>query len=83
MGIILQAMGADFYPRLTASAHNNQECNRLANEQTLVGLLVAGPGVIASLTLAPLIIALFYSAKFGPAVGILRWVCLGASLDAC
>ena len=81
VGIILQAMGADFYPRLTASAHNNQECNRLANEQTLVGLLVAGPGVIASLTLAPLIIALFYSAKFGPAVGILRWVCLGAFLQ--
>jgi enterobacterial common antigen flippase len=81
VGIILQAMGADFYPRLTASAHDNQVCNRLTNEQTLVGLVVAGPGVIGSLTLAPLIIALFYNAKFGPAVGILRWICLGAFLQ--
>jgi PST family polysaccharide transporter len=81
VGIILQAMGADFYPRLTASAHDNKTCNRLTNEQTLIGLIVAGPGVIGSMTLAPLIIALFYSAKFGPAVGILRWVCLGAFLQ--
>src|SRR5205807_1610471 len=34
VGIILQAMGADFYPRLTAIIKNNTECNRLVNEQT-------------------------------------------------
>ena len=81
VGIILQAMGADFYPRLTASINNNTECNRLVNEQTLVGLLLAGPGVIATLTFAPLVIALLYTAKFGAAVGILRWICLGATLQ--
>ncbi len=81
VGFILQAMGVDFYPRLTASASDNLECNRLVNEQTLVGLLLAGPGVIATLTFAPLVIALFYSAKFGAAVGILRWICLGATLQ--
>jgi PST family polysaccharide transporter len=75
---ILQAMGADFYPRLTAFAKENLECNRLVNEQVEVGLLAAGPGVLATLTLAPFVIELFYSAKFGPAVEILRWVCLGA-----
>lgn len=80
VGIILQAMGADFYPRLTASATDNVECNRLVNEQTTVSLLLAGPGVIATLTFAPLIIALFYSPSFGVAVGILRWICLGAAL---
>jgi len=74
-------MGADFYPRLTASAKDNTACNRLVNEQAQVGLLLAGPGVIATLTFAPLVIALFYSAKFGPAVGILRWICLGTILQ--
>jgi len=77
VGFILQAMGADFYPRLTAAAHDNAECNRLANEQAEVGLLLAGPGLLATLTFAPLVIQLFYSAKFGPAVEILRWICLG------
>ena len=81
VGIILQAMGADFYPRLTARANDNTACNRLVNEQARVGLLLAGPGVIATLTFAPLVMALFYSAKFGAAVGVLRWICLGATLQ--
>lgn len=81
VGFILQAMGADFYPRLSAVADDNAECNRLVNEQALIGLLVAGPGVLATLTLAPLVIALFYSARFGAAVPVLRWISLGASLQ--
>lgn len=81
VGFILQAMGADFFPRLTAKIHNPVDCNRLVNEQTLIGLLLAGPGVLATLTLAPLVITLFYSAKFGAAVVLLRWICLGAMLQ--
>jgi PST family polysaccharide transporter len=77
VGFILQAMGADFYPRLTAAANDNAECNRLANEQAEVGLLLAGPGLLATLSFAPLVIQFFYSAKFGPAADILRWICLG------
>ena len=81
VGFVLQAMGADFYPRLSAVADNNAECNRLVNEQALIGILIAGPGVLATLTLAPLVIFLFYSAKFGDAVPVLRWISLGASLQ--
>ena len=80
VGFILQAMGADFYPRLTAVAKDNAECNHLVNEQAEVGLLIAGPGLLATLTFAPLVIQLFYSDKFGPAVEILRWICLGMML---
>ena len=61
VGLILQAMGADFYPRLTAVAHDNAECNRVVNEQAHVSLLLAGPGVLATITLAPLIISLLYT----------------------
>jgi PST family polysaccharide transporter len=81
VGFILQAMGADFYPRLAASATDNNKCNRLVNEQALIGLLLAGPGVIATLTFAPVVIALFYSTKFGAAVEVLRWICLGVTLQ--
>jgi PST family polysaccharide transporter len=66
---------------LTANAQDNTACNRLVNEQTQVGLLLAGPGVIATLTLAPVVIALFYSVKFGAAVEVLRWICLGTILQ--
>jgi len=80
VGFIFQAMGADFYPRLTAIARDNTECNRLVNEQAQISLLLAGPGVIATLTFAPVVIALFYSAEFSAAAGILRWICLGMAL---
>jgi enterobacterial common antigen flippase len=81
VGFILQAMAADFYPRLTASIHDNVMCNRLVNEQTQVGLLLAAPGVIGTLTFAPIVISLLYSAKFGAAAGILRWICLGTTMQ--
>ena len=66
-------MGADFYPRLTGW-RKTTECNRLVNEQAQISLLIAGPGVIATLTFAPLVIAVFYSAAFWPAVSLLRWI---------
>ena len=80
VGFILQAMGADFYPRLTAAAHDHALCNRLVNEQTQISLLLAGPGVLATLVFAPLVTTLFYSAQFEAAVEILRWICLGMAL---
>lgn len=80
VGFILQAMGTDFYPRLTAIADDAIASNRVVNEQVLVSLLLAGPGVLATLTFTPLIITIFYSAHFEEAVGALRWICLGMSL---
>jgi antigen flippase len=80
IGFILQAMGADFYPRLTAIVKNHTECNRIVNEQAHVSLLLAGPGVLGTLTFAPLVIAIFYTSKFEGAVEILRWLCLGMTL---
>jgi PST family polysaccharide transporter len=81
VGIVLQAMGADFYPRLTASARDNVACNRLVNEQARIGLLLAGAGVMVTLTFAPAVIWLFYTAKFRAAVEILRWISLGTALQ--
>src|SRR5690606_17004599 len=80
IGFILQAMGADFYPRLVAVIKSDEEGNRLVSEQAQISLLLAGPGVIATLTLAPLVLELFYSAKFAAAVDVLRWICLGIAL---
>jgi antigen flippase len=80
IGVILNAMGMDFYPRLTAVAKNNEACNRMVNEQTEVGLLVAAPGILATLTFAPLIIQILYSASFIPTYEVLRWQILGIFL---
>lgn len=77
---ILQAMGADFYPRLSGAISDNTTVNRLVNEQTHVSLLLAGPGVIATLAFSPLLLRLFYTADFVAAAGMLHWICLGMTL---
>ncbi|HSU52593.1 MAG TPA: O-antigen translocase [Candidatus Dormibacteraeota bacterium] len=77
ISFILQAMGADFYPRLTAVANRHEECNQLVNEQAEVGLLMAGPGILGTLSFAPLAITIFYRPDFAPAAEVLRWLCLG------
>jgi len=80
IGVILGAMGMDFYPRLTAVAEDDEACNRMVNEQTEVGVIIATPGILATLTFAPLIIQVFYSANFAPAYEILRWQIMGIFL---
>jgi len=74
-------MGADFYPRLTAVVQERAQCNRLVNEQAQISLLLAGPGVIATLTFAPLVLGIFYSRAFGGAAAMLRWISMGAALQ--
>ena len=80
VGVILQAMGADFYPRLVSVARDDAEINRLVNEQTQVSLLLAGAGVMATMTLAPVAVPLLYSRAFGGTEEVLRWLCLGMTL---
>lgn len=80
LNFVLGAMGTDFYPRLAGVADNNQEMNRLVNEQTEIGLLLATPAMIAILGLAPLVIKLLYSADFTPAVELLKWFAMGCFL---
>lgn len=82
VGFVFQAMGTDYYPRLTAVANDNPRCNQLVNEQTEVGMLLAGPALLATLTFAPWLLQLVASGKFLPATEVLRWFCLGMLLRA-
>jgi len=77
IGFIIQAMATDFYPRLTGVANRHQEVNRLVNEQAEVGLLMAAPGIMGTMTFAPLVLTVFYSHGFVGAADVLRWFCLG------
>lgn len=77
VNFVLGAMGADYYPRLTAVATDHKAVNRLVNEQTEIGLLLAVPGLLATLSLAPWIIRIFYTDAFLPAAELLQWFILG------
>jgi enterobacterial common antigen flippase len=74
---VLGAMGADFYPRLTTEANNHPRMTQLINEQTEVGLLLAFPGLLATLVFAPWIINLLYTSEFSEASELLQWFVIG------
>ena len=77
VGFVLGAMGADYYPRLTAVAGDNARIHQMVNEQTQISILLSLPGLAAMMIFAPLIIKLFYSASFATAVPVMRWCILG------
>lgn len=81
VAVILNAMFTDFYPRLTAAADDPQQFSALVNHQIEVGALLALPGILATITLAPIVITAFYSSEFLPSVAILRWQVMGVFLQ--
>jgi antigen flippase len=74
---VLGAMGADFYPRLTAISHDHPRMNQLINEQTEIGLLLAFPGLLGTLVLAPYALTVFYTKEFASAGDMLTWFIIG------
>jgi PST family polysaccharide transporter len=75
--MIVKAMGADFFPKLSAVGEDDKLTNKYVNQQTEVILLISGPGIIATIVLAPLLIVLLYTPEFSESVSVLRWICLG------
>lgn len=76
-GFVLTAMGADFYPRLTATIDDHAAARRQVNEQTEIGILLTLPGLLGVLALAPWIVWALYSPAFMAAAGVLVWMVLG------
>ncbi len=77
INFVLNAMSTDYFPRLTAVAHDKKLINQAVNDQTEVALLLAVPGLAATIIFAPIVIKIFYSGKFDASVDILRWSVYG------
>lgn len=77
VNFVLSAMGADYYPALVSIKDNNDEMCRLVNQQTLVGILLVTPGLAFAISLAPVLVNMFYSPQFSQASDLLIWFSLG------
>jgi antigen flippase len=77
VNFVLAGMGTDYYPRLVSVIHEKETVNCIVNEQTEVGLLLAFPGLLFTLVLAPWILQFFYTTEFTAATGLLQWFVLG------
>lgn len=77
VGFLLQAMAADYFPRLTQVVHDRDAATQLMNDQTQLALALGGPVLLILIGCAPWLIWLLYSPAFEPAVTILQWQTLG------
>lgn len=77
VGLIFTAMTNDYYPRLSAVAHDNILSRRTINEQAEIALLILAPIILAFLVFSKWVVIILYSNKFIPIVGLIHWASLG------
>lgn len=77
VSFVLSAMSADYYPRLTGVVRDKVAMTQLVNQQTEIGLLLALPGLLTTMILAPWILQIFYTDKFLAASELIHWFVLG------
>ncbi len=77
MGLILNAMLADFLPTLSAVHTDNEKVNSITNTQLEIALLAGGALIALMISLSHVVISLLYSDKFIYAADLLRWQIFG------
>lgn len=82
VGLIFTAMATDYYPRLSAIAHNNLFCKETINQQAEVALLILAPIVVGFLVFINWAIILLYSSKFIAVNTMVYWAALGMFFKA-
>jgi len=82
MGLVFNAMGTDYFPRLSAVAASNNLCKITVNQQAEVSVLILGPIIMMFLVLIKLVIIVLYSNTFIPIEGMVSWLALAIFLKA-
>lgn len=78
IGLILHAMGSDFFPRLSAIADDAGKVKKLVNEQSYIVLVIATPVIISMIVFSDFVLSILYSSTFTAAESLLRWQMPGA-----
>lgn len=77
VGFLLNAMSADYYPRLVEVINDTIRANALMNDQMQIALALGGPVLLLLTGFAPWLMALLYSDSFVPAAAMLQWQSVG------
>lgn len=82
VGMIFNAMGADFYPRLSAVSHNRKLCRQTINQQAEIAILILAPILIIFFVFINWVVILLYSNQFIPINTMILWAALGMFFKA-
>lgn len=82
VGMVFTAMSTDYYPRLSAVAHSNEESRNVINQQAEIALLILAPIIIVFLVFINWVVILLYSKQFIPVTEMIYWAALGMFFKA-
>lgn len=77
LSLILNAMGQDYYPRLSGVSDNKELLIKAVNEQLYFALLLFSPILLWLLLLSPNVVLFLYSAEFSKTSEILSIMLIG------
>lgn len=77
IGLILNSMSTDYYPRLAELNNDFSKFTKIVNQQAEVALLLIGPIIILFLLVAPYAIILLYSSDFIHITKYMQWGMIG------
>jgi len=72
LSLVLNAMAADYFPRVSKVAHEPGSMSEILNQQIHVALLLAGPVLAFVSLLAPMVLTILYSSAFSGSALLLR-----------
>lgn len=75
--LVLGAMAADYFPRVSAAARNPGETSAILNQQLHVALLLAAPLTLLTIVVAEPLIRFLYTGDFVAVAQLLRWQVAG------
>lgn len=82
VAMVFTAMATDYYPRLAASAHDNQLSRQTINQQAEIALLILAPIIMIFLVFIRWVIIILYTDKFLAIDGMIHWAILGIFFKA-
>ncbi len=82
VGMVFTAMLTDYYPRLSAVAHDDEACTQTINQQADVAVLILGPIILAFMVFVKLAVIILYSEKFLAIDQMMNWAAIGILFKA-
>lgn len=64
VGMVFNAIGTDYYPRLAAANDSNEKMRKIVNQQGEIATLIMAPLLMICIVLMPIVIQILYSDKF-------------------
>lgn len=80
VGMVMNAIATDYYPRLAAINKDNEKCREAVSQQGEIGTMILAPMLTGCLLLMPFVLQLLYSDQFLAANDYISWACLGMML---